>query len=80
MFLDRRAWKYLAAYSVMAGFIAALVGLKTGGHIPRGCVLAGAAAVLTILSLILVHLYRRMSRTVVWGREEDRAPDKDART
>jgi len=80
VFLDRRAWKYLAAYSIMAGFIAALVGLETGGHIPRGCVLAGTAAVLTISCLILVHIHRRMSKTVVWGREEDRAPDMDART
>lgn len=34
VFLDRRAWKYLAAYSVMAGFMAVLVGLENGGRIP----------------------------------------------
>ena len=69
-FFDRRGWKYIAIYVAVIAIYSLIFTLGAEGVIPHTYVLAGHFILVAFLLLIVIYLFRKMSRTVIWGKDE----------
>ena len=68
-FLDRRCWKYFGFLAVIVFLCSLITGLRFAGEISTVVAMAGNTVLLAVLLAMLLHIRRRMSKTVVWGGE-----------